>query len=61
MSSTHEEMLSATESERSKPWVREVEKPLPNRSQGVLCPDCGGKLIRSGGCPFCPSCGWSRC
>lgn len=24
------------------------------------CPDCGGSLVRVGGCPTC-SCGWSKC
>jgi len=26
-----------------------------------VCPDCTAKLYWSGGCPFCPFCGWSRC
>ena len=25
------------------------------------CPDCGGKIIYSGGCKSCPNCGWSKC
>jgi ribonucleoside-diphosphate reductase alpha chain len=25
------------------------------------CPECGGKLIRTGGCISCSSCGYSRC
>jgi len=30
--------------------------------QNMVCPDCGGKNVyRSGGCPFCPECGWSKC
>lgn len=28
---------------------------------GETCPDCGGKLIYSGGCKSCPNCGWSKC
>ena len=28
---------------------------------GEVCPDCGGKLIYSGGCKSCPNCGWSKC
>jgi ribonucleoside-diphosphate reductase alpha chain len=28
---------------------------------GEVCPDCGGKLIYSGGCKSCPDCGWSKC
>lgn len=25
------------------------------------CPECGGELIREGGCIHCKDCGWSRC
>ncbi len=28
---------------------------------GETCPDCGSKLIYSGGCKSCPQCGWSKC
>ena len=28
---------------------------------GETCPDCGGKIIYSGGCKSCPNCGWSKC
>lgn len=28
---------------------------------GEVCPDCGGKLVYSGGCKSCPNCGWSKC
>jgi len=29
---------------------------------GVICPNCASKRIRpSGGCTFCPDCGWSEC
>ena len=26
-----------------------------------LCPDCGSKIIYTGGCKNCPNCGWSKC
>lgn len=29
--------------------------------KGETCPECGGKLIRDGGCIHCQDCGWSRC
>lgn len=29
--------------------------------KGEVCPKCGGKLIRDGGCIHCQDCGWSRC
>ena len=25
------------------------------------CPECGGRLIREGGCIHCMDCGYSRC
>ncbi|WP_419656018.1 hypothetical protein [Desulfosarcina variabilis] len=28
---------------------------------GERCPDCGQKTYRSGNCPYCPHCGWSKC
>lgn len=28
----------------------------------MSCPECGsGQVHPSGGCPFCPECGWSKC
>lgn len=29
--------------------------------KGEVCPECGGKLLRDGGCIKCLDCGWSRC
>lgn len=29
--------------------------------QGERCPECGGLLIREGGCIHCKDCGWTRC
>lgn len=29
--------------------------------KGEVCPECGGKLVRDGGCIHCQDCGWSRC
>lgn len=28
---------------------------------GETCPDCGSKIIYTGGCKSCPNCGWSKC
>ncbi len=28
---------------------------------GETCPDCGSKIIYTGGCKNCPQCGWSKC
>jgi hypothetical protein len=35
------------------------EDGKPQKTDG--CPDCGGPVFPSGGCVFCPSCGWSKC
>lgn len=29
--------------------------------KGEVCPDCGGTLVREGGCIHCKDCGYSRC
>lgn len=26
-----------------------------------ICPQCGGRIFRQGGCASCPSCGWALC
>lgn len=28
---------------------------------GEVCPNCGGKVVREGGCKHCEKCGWSAC
>lgn len=33
----------------------------PSEVKGEVCPDCGGKLVRDGGCIHCIDCGYSRC
>jgi len=42
---------------------KEIATPisLPDRNSGNKCPDCNERLYRSGGCPICFYCGWSRC
>ena len=40
--------------------LRKFEKDEPE----VLdekCPECGGRIVREGGCVHCADCGWSRC
>lgn len=44
----------------SSAMCRVLGKYLPTEV-GETCPECGGKLIRTGGCISCPSCGYSRC
>ncbi len=33
----------------------------PNEVKGEVCPQCGGKLIRDGGCIHCMDCDFSKC
>ena len=35
--------------------------PKPSPRYGVNCPECGGWLVRTGGCFSCVTCGWGRC
>lgn len=44
----------------SSAMCRVLGKYLP-AEVGETCPECGGKLIRTGGCISCPFCGYSRC
>ena len=43
----------------SKP-IEEATK-IQSYPQSDLCPECGGRTYRDGGCPICISCGWSPC
>lgn len=27
----------------------------------MICVDCGAECVNSGGCWYCPNCGWSPC
>lgn len=33
----------------------------PSERESDHCRDFGGRLYSSGGCLYCPHCGWSRC
>ena len=39
---------------------RVLSKYIPKETLKDKCPDCGGELIREGGCIHC-TCGWSKC
>lgn len=43
--------------------IRTLQKFEDNHTevQGEKCPECGGTLIREGGCIHCKDCGWTRC
>lgn len=46
----------------SSAMCRVLSKYIPNEEiKGEVCPDCGGTLIREGGCIHCKDCGYSRC
>lgn len=46
----------------SSAMCRILAKYIDNSEvKGEVCPDCGGKLMREGGCIHCLDCCWSRC
>ena len=41
---------------------RVLSKYMENETiQGEVCPECGSKLIREGGCIRCSECSYSKC
>lgn len=40
---------------------RVLNKYVGAEATGEKCPECGGDLIREGGCIHCKDCGWSKC
>lgn len=40
---------------------RVLSKYVPAEETGEKCPECGGNIIREGGCAHCDSCFYSRC
>lgn len=46
----------------SSAMCRILAKYIPNGDvKGETCPDCGGTLVREGGCIHCKDCGYSKC
>lgn len=45
----------------SSAMCRILSKYLKDGETGEICPECGGKIIRQGGCLGCQSCGYSKC
>lgn len=46
----------------SSAMCRVLSKYIPNEEiKGETCPDCGGTLVREGGCIHCKDCGYSKC
>ena len=40
---------------------RILAKYINNNEMKEVCPECGGKLVRDGGCIHCIDCGYSKC
>jgi ribonucleoside-diphosphate reductase alpha chain len=40
---------------------RVLSKYMETSELDDICPECGEKLIREGGCIHCPNCGWGKC
>lgn len=40
---------------------RVLSKYIPEEITGERCPECGGNVIKEGGCSHCADCEWSRC
>lgn len=46
----------------SSAMCRILAKYISNEEiKGEVCPDCGGTLVREGGCIHCKDCGYSKC
>nr|DAP18772.1 MAG TPA: ribonucleoside-diphosphate reductase, adenosylcobalamin-dependent [Crassvirales sp.] len=46
----------------SSAMCRILAKYIPDGEvKGEVCPDCGGTLVREGGCIHCKDCGYSKC
>lgn len=46
----------------SSAMCRVLSKYIPDEEiKGEVCPDCGGTLVREGGCIHCKDCGYSKC
>ena len=45
----------------SSAMCRVLNKYVPKETLKEKCPDCGGDLIREGGCIHCKNCGYSKC
>lgn len=41
--------------------LRKFEKTNVEEVEGEKCPECGGRLVRDGGCIHCIDCGYSKC
>lgn len=51
-----------TTTDKQKEEIKEevIEETVQENST-IICGDCGTEIANSGGCAFCPHCGWSKC
>lgn len=40
---------------------KEVDPSTDKEENTTICPECETEIANSGGCGFCPNCGWSKC
>ena len=52
---------SIQNSELQKDTVKDTKVNSLDGIFSTFCPECGGKLIHSGGCTECIDCGWTKC
>jgi uncharacterized Zn finger protein (UPF0148 family) len=53
--------LGAETREAERAVVKDIKDVNTHGRTLTNCPDCGGKLIRDGGCATCKACGWNAC
>ena len=52
---------SIQNSELQKDTIKDTKVNSLDGIFSTFCPECGGKLIHSGGCTECIDCGWTKC
>ena len=52
---------SIQNSELQKDTIKDTKVNSLDGIFSIFCPECGGKLIHSGGCTECIDCGWTKC
>lgn len=50
-----------TEKTKVDKEITVIEIEQEQESSTIECPECKTKIANSGGCGFCPNCGWSKC
>lgn len=47
-----------TKTDKKETITVTIEEEVENT---IICKECGTEIANSGGCGFCPNCGWSKC